>query len=281
MSSATPPPPGNKGSRKLVLGGRDERPPSPSPSPQKLRNKPRAKKGYQYPSPDSVLGAVVTSPRFPCRKRGSPCNTEHDAQAVSSNGAGTTKVVKPSRTFVLSGTYARTQAAVCFHAHSLFDQLRSVTSSATTCHVKFFVVTKMYSYVTTTRTSCFPCVGDYCKTEPAGDEQHAAVGAHHLPASAPAEAGTLPARLPRAESWRLHRRRWELEAAAAGRVINRAMVESVSEAWGQRWECGWVAAALEPAILQDLVTDVVAELLAQSGYHGHGDAAGFRRRLCF
>jgi hypothetical protein len=134
-----------------------------------------------------------------------------------------------------------------------------------------------------TRTACFPCVGDYCKTKPAGDEpQAAAVGAHHLPeapAAAHAEVCALPARLPRAESWRLHRRRWELEAAAAGRVINRAMVESVSEAWGQRWEGGWVAAALEPAILQDMVTDVVAELLAQAGYHG--DAAGFRRRLRF
>ena len=118
---------------------------------------------------------------------------------------------------------------------------------------------------------------------------HAVAGAHHppVPPVVAIEACTLPARLPRAagaESWRHHRRRWELEAAAAGRVISRAMVESVGELWGQqgaskqRREGGMVAAALERAIVQDLVADIVAELLALSG-HGHG--TGCRKRLCF
>jgi len=102
----------------------------------------------------------------------------------------------------------------------------------------------------------------------------------------------LVAGLPRsagAESWRHHRRRWELEAAAAGRVISRAMVESAGEAMrgpqgGDEWwrrERAMVAAALERAIVQDLVGDLVSGLLAQSGRgHGHG-AAGCRKRLCF
>jgi hypothetical protein len=128
-------------------------------------------------------------------------------------------------------------------------------------------------------------VGEYCKTK-SGDElpqpQTAAVGAHHHHPAVPAEACTLPAR---AESWRHHRRRWDLEAAAAGRVISRATAESVGEVWGQQraggaaeWECGWVAAALERVVLQDMVYDVVAELLAQSG-RSHG--AGCRKRLLF
>uniref|UniRef100_A0A0A9DHX5 DUF3741 domain-containing protein n=1 Tax=Arundo donax TaxID=35708 RepID=A0A0A9DHX5_ARUDO len=131
--------------------------------------------------------------------------------------------------------------------------------------------------------------GNYCKTK-AGVESPlqplAVVGVHHhpVPAAVSAIEAGAPARLPREESWRHHRRRWELEAAAAGRVISRAMVDSVGEVWGhggageQRWESGRVAAALESAIMQDLVADIVAELLPHSG-HGHG--AGCRKRLCF
>lgn len=89
-----------------------------------------------------------------------------------------------------------------------------------------------------------------------------------------------------AESRRHHRRRWELEAAAAGRVISRAMVESVGEAmWGppqgddeQRRERGRVAAALERAIVEDLVADLLTDLLAQSG---RGLGTGCRKRLRF
>lgn len=130
-------------------------------------------------------------------------------------------------------------------------------------------------------------VGDYCKMKPGGDElqqQRTVVGIE-------ASRTLLLPRLPRAagaENWRHHRRRWELEAAEAGRVISRATAESAGEAmWGQqqgagerRRECGMVAAALERAILHDLVCDVVAELLPlpQSGViHG----AGCRKRLCF
>ncbi|CAL4922382.1 unnamed protein product [Urochloa decumbens] len=137
--------------------------------------------------------------------------------------------------------------------------------------------------------------GDYCKikscNEPTLRLQHAV---HHLVppvVAAVVEAGGAPAWLPRAagaESWRHHRRRWELEAAAAGRVISRAMVESVGEAmWGpplggnneQRRERDMVAAALERAIVDDLVADLLTDLLAQSG-RGHG-ATGCRKRLCF
>ncbi|TVU47263.1 hypothetical protein EJB05_06856, partial [Eragrostis curvula] len=224
-AAAGTPPPGGGGAKCTTLGGRDEHSPSPSPR--------------QFPSPDSVLDAI-SSPRFPCRKRPSPC-TDHDAGC--GNGAAVptagTKIVKPSRTFVFSGDY-------------------------------------------------------YCKIKAGNNElkpPHAVVAAvvHHAPdppvaATTDHQACTLPARLPRAagaESWRHHRRRWELEAAAAGRVIRRATTESVGEAaWGQqgeqRWECGMVAAALERAVLQDLVGDVVSELLAQAGHGG-----GCRKRLCF
>ena len=126
--------------------------------------------------------------------------------------------------------------------------------------------------------------GDYCKIKNGNELQlHAVVGVHHHPVAA-IEAGA-PARLPRAagaDSRQHHRRRWELEAAAEGRVVSRAMVESVGEVWGQggaadqRWECGRVASALERAIVQDLVADIVAELLAQSGH-----SAGCRKRLSF
>ncbi|KAL6901988.1 hypothetical protein ACP4OV_004864 [Aristida adscensionis] len=218
--------------------GRDEQPPSPSPSPApappQQQHKPRAEE--QFPSPDSVLDAI-TSPRFPCRKRPSPC-TNHDAGSCG-NGAVVpavgSKIVKPSRTFVFSA-------------------------------------------------------GDYCRIKPPGDELRSHLHCHSAPAPVVAvdvEAAGARARLPRAagaESWRHHRRRWELEAAAAGRVISRAMVESVEDVWGhghsgeQRREAGMVATALERAVLEDLVAGVVAELLVQPG-HGHG--AGCRKRLCF
>ncbi|CAN6306827.1 unnamed protein product [Urochloa humidicola] len=133
--------------------------------------------------------------------------------------------------------------------------------------------------------------GDYCKIKSSCDASALRLHAvHHLvpPAvAAVVEAAGAPVRLPRAagaESWRHHRRRWELEAAAAGRVISRAMVESVGEAmWGpptneQSRERGMVAAALERAIVQDLVAELLTDLLAMSG-RGHG--AGCRKRLCF
>jgi hypothetical protein len=95
-----------------------------------------------------------------------------------------------------------------------------------------------------------------------------------------------------AESWRHHRRRWELEAAAAGRVISRATAESVGEAimWGppqqgdggeQRRERGRVAAALERAMVEDLVAELLTDLLAQSGRGHGGSGGGCRKRLCF
>jgi len=122
--------------------------------------------------------------------------------------------------------------------------------------------------------------GDYCKTK-SGDGLLQLRAVHSpvpLVAGMPRSAG--------AESWRHHRRRWELEAAAAGRVISRAMADSAREAmWGPqggdegRRERAMVAAALERAIVQDLVADLLSELLAQPG-RGHG-AAGCRKRLCF
>ncbi|PAN49934.1 hypothetical protein PAHAL_9G486000 [Panicum hallii] len=124
--------------------------------------------------------------------------------------------------------------------------------------------------------------GEYCKIK-SGDELQLRAVHHPVPlvAGMPRSAG--------AESWRHHRRRWELEleAAAAGRVISRAMAESAGEAmWGpqggdeRRRERAMVAAALERAIVQDLVADLVSGLLAQSG-RGHGHGAGCRKRLCF
>ncbi|CAL4930714.1 unnamed protein product [Urochloa decumbens] len=129
--------------------------------------------------------------------------------------------------------------------------------------------------------------GDYCKIKSCDEPTLRLHAVHHL--VPPVVAAGAPVRLPRAagaESWRHHRWRWELEAAAAGRVISRAMVESVGEAmWGppqggdeQRKERGLVAAALERAIVQDLVADLLTELLAMSG-RGHGH--GCRKRLCF
>lgn len=133
--------------------------------------------------------------------------------------------------------------------------------------------------------SCIHAGGDYCKVI-SGDELklqlHAAV---HYPV--PVVVG-MP-RSAGAESWRHHRRGWELEAAAARRVISRAMVESarVEAMWlaqggtggddEQSRERGRVAAALERAIVHDLVAELLTDLLAQPG-HGR---AGCRKRLCF
>ncbi|KAL6644976.1 hypothetical protein ACP70R_016584 [Stipagrostis hirtigluma subsp. patula] len=230
-------PPGKAGAKWTDV--RDEQSPSPSPSPPQQQHKPRAEE--QFPSPDSVLDAI-SSPRFPCRKRPSPC-TNHDAGSKASCGNGTvaptvgSKIVKPSRTFVFSGDYGKPKPGdeLQLHLHAVGNVYRDPVP----------------------------------------------------PPVVAVEAASRPARLPRAavaESWRHHRRRWELEAAAAGRVISRAMVESVGDVWGhgaageQRREAAMVGAALERAILQDLVADVVAELLAQFG-HGHG--GGCRKRLCF
>ncbi|KAJ1297387.1 hypothetical protein BS78_01G371800 [Paspalum vaginatum] len=140
--------------------------------------------------------------------------------------------------------------------------------------------------------------GDYysrIKSSGGDESQQTARHAIRHPIPTQMAGGGLP-RSAGSESWRHHRRRWEQEAAAAGRVIGRAMAESVAEAmmWvqqqqppqqggarddeAQRCERGWVAAALERAIAQDLVADLVDELLAQSG---HGTAGGCRKRLCF
>ncbi|WVZ56742.1 hypothetical protein U9M48_007231 [Paspalum notatum var. saurae] len=211
----------------------------------------------QHPSPDSVLDAI-SSPRYPCRrKRPSPC-TDLDAGGKAGCGNGAVAVAP---TVVVAAS-------------------RIVKPSRT------LVFSGDYYYSRTIKSS----VGG-------GDEslqtaQHAAVR-HPVPPLV--SGGGLP-RSAGSESWRHHRRRLEQEAAAAGRVIGRAMVESVAEAmmWAQvhqqqqggvardddeaqRCERGWVAAALERAIAQDLVADVVAELLAQSG-HGTGRC---RKRLCF
>jgi hypothetical protein len=75
------------------MEGRDERSPPP---PQRAE--------AQYPSPDSVLDAI-TSPRFPCRKRSSPCtHLEADNKPSCGNDALGSRIVKPSRTLVFSGT---------------------------------------------------------------------------------------------------------------------------------------------------------------------------------
>ncbi|XP_047072553.1 SH3 domain-containing protein C23A1.17-like [Lolium rigidum] len=81
------------------IEGRDE----PSTPPQQ---KPRAE-GPQYPSPNSVLDAI-TSPRFPCRKRSSPCtHLEADSKPSCGNQALGSRIVKPSRTLVFSGDYCK------------------------------------------------------------------------------------------------------------------------------------------------------------------------------
>ncbi|KAL5218398.1 hypothetical protein ABZP36_019082 [Zizania latifolia] len=88
--------------------------PSPSPTPQKPRSE------EQYPSPDSVLDAI-TSPRFPCRKRSSPC-TDHDADHKPSGGisAVRSKIVKPSRTLVFSGDYCKIKPCNELHAVAMY-----------------------------------------------------------------------------------------------------------------------------------------------------------------
>uniref|UniRef100_A0A0E0KD03 DUF3741 domain-containing protein n=1 Tax=Oryza punctata TaxID=4537 RepID=A0A0E0KD03_ORYPU len=88
--------------------------PSPSPTPQKPRSE------EHYPSPDSVLDAI-TSPRFPCRKRSSPC-TDLDADRKLSCGtpAVGSKIVKPSRTLVFSGDYCKVKPCNELHAVALY-----------------------------------------------------------------------------------------------------------------------------------------------------------------
>lgn len=227
--AGTTPPGAGKGGAKWMSGGLDELSPSP---PRHYNYKP------QHPSPDSVLDAI-SSPRFPCRKRPSPC-TDLDAgggKAGRGNDAVAptvvaSRVVKPSRTLVFSGDYYR------------------INSSG-------------------------GGGGGLLQTP------HAV---HHLPV--PLAVG-LPPRSAGSESWRHHRRRWEQEAAAAGRVISRATAEATmwaqqqgDEDDEQRCERGRVAAALERAIAQDLVADIVGELLAQSSGHG-SNGIRCRKRLCF
>ncbi|KAF8683940.1 hypothetical protein HU200_044888 [Digitaria exilis] len=223
VAAKTPPAASKAGAKWTVA--RDEHSPSPSPLSSQQQ---------QYPSPDSVLDAI-SSPRFPCRKRPSPCTTT-DTDAVGKAGCGNgavaptvgSKIVKPSRTLVFSG-------------------------------------------------------GDYWRIR-SGDELQL-----HIHCPVPVVVG-MP-RSAGAESWRHHRRRWEMEAAAAGRVIRRAMAESAGEAtmWGaaaqqqgdddeQSRERGRVVATLEGAIVQDLVAELLSDLLALSG---HGGRAGCRKRLCF
>uniref|UniRef100_A0A0D3FHT9 DUF3741 domain-containing protein n=1 Tax=Oryza barthii TaxID=65489 RepID=A0A0D3FHT9_9ORYZ len=88
--------------------------PSPSPTPQKPRSE------EHYPSPDSVLDAI-TSPRFPCRKRSSPC-TDLDADRKLSCGtpAVGSKIVKPSRTLVFSGDYCKIKPCNELHAVAMY-----------------------------------------------------------------------------------------------------------------------------------------------------------------
>ena len=100
--------PAGKGA-KGTFSRDDEQSPSPSPpTPQQQHKLVRAGE-QQYPSPDSVLDAI-SSPRFPCRKRPSPC-TDLDVGGKGGCGNGAlapifgSKIVKPSRTLVFSGTY--------------------------------------------------------------------------------------------------------------------------------------------------------------------------------
>ncbi|KAF7042463.1 hypothetical protein CFC21_052059 [Triticum aestivum] len=86
-----------------------------------LQQKPRAE--AQYPSPDSVLDAII-SPRFPCRKRSSPC-THLDADSkpeISRCGNDAlivrSKIVKPSRTLVFSGDYCKIKQ-YCNELHAM------------------------------------------------------------------------------------------------------------------------------------------------------------------
>ncbi|XP_015690667.2 serine/arginine repetitive matrix protein 1-like [Oryza brachyantha] len=105
----------DKGSYDQWKDGRDADPsPSPSPSPQKPRSE------EHYPSPDSVLDAI-TSPRFPCRKRSSPC-TDLDADRKLSSGIATvgSKIVKPSRTLVFSGDYCKIRPCNELHAVAMY-----------------------------------------------------------------------------------------------------------------------------------------------------------------
>lgn len=245
--------------------------PSPSPTPQKPRSE------EHYPSPDSVLDAI-TSPRFPCRKRSSPC-TDLDADRKLSCGtpAVGSKIVKPSRTLVFSGTYTPHLSMLILLTYCIREVLHQV--------VNFFQSTVISD------KSTYLCIGDYCKIKPC-NELHAVAMYHHPVVAIEAIPRWIPPPPPPSSeiSWR-HRRRWGLEAAAAsGR--SRAMAESVGEVWGhgadeERHEAGRVGAALERAILHDLVGDVVAEMLAQSAaptphpfVHGAG-AAMCRKRLVF
>ncbi|KAL5210100.1 hypothetical protein ABZP36_005723 [Zizania latifolia] len=88
--------------------------PSPSPTTQKSRSE------EQYPSPYSVLDAI-TSPRFPCRKRSSPC-TDHDAYRKPSCVIPVvgSKIVKPSRTLVFSGDYGKIKPCNELHAVAMY-----------------------------------------------------------------------------------------------------------------------------------------------------------------
>ncbi|KAF0909674.1 hypothetical protein E2562_000034 [Oryza meyeriana var. granulata] len=106
-----------KGSNNQWKDGRDVDP-SPSPSPSPTQQKPRSEE--HYPSPDSVLDAI-TSPRFPCRKRSSPC-TDLDADRKLNCGVAAvgSKIVKPSRTLVFSGDYCKIKPCNELHAVAMY-----------------------------------------------------------------------------------------------------------------------------------------------------------------
>jgi hypothetical protein len=108
VAATTTPAAAGKGAKR-TFGRDNEQSPSPSPSPSPPTQ--QQQQQQLYPSPDSVLDAI-SSPRFPCRKRPSPCtNLDVGGKGGCGNGALAptvgSKIVKPSRTLVFSGTYNR------------------------------------------------------------------------------------------------------------------------------------------------------------------------------
>ncbi|KAG8096197.1 hypothetical protein GUJ93_ZPchr0013g35786 [Zizania palustris] len=110
----------DKGADHLKDGRHVNPSPSHSPSPLPSPTTQKSRSEEQYPSPYSVLDAI-TSPRFPCRKRSSPC-TDHDAYRKPSCGipAVGSKIVKPSRTLVFSGDYCKIRPCNELHAVAMY-----------------------------------------------------------------------------------------------------------------------------------------------------------------
>lgn len=101
------------------MDGRDEPSPSPSPSPP-LQHQQKPPVEEHYPSPDSVLDAIA-SPRFPCRKRPSPCtNLDADSKPGCGNAAVGSKIVKPSRSLVFSGDFCMIKPGNELHAVAMY-----------------------------------------------------------------------------------------------------------------------------------------------------------------